>query len=111
MMEAMETHIRNAADDLEHYGDDIRKPEFNIGNQMFPKFICPSAPTMTMDRRIDTYAHDAWIAKGQLRRELGRQQLHVMAGFHDRRRLRCRASGDLDAANTARKPSLDAGRI
>ena len=64
VVRAMDTHIRNAADDLEHYGDDIGHPELNIGKRTLPMFVCPSAPTMTLDRRINTYAHDAWIAKG-----------------------------------------------
>lgn len=61
---AMETHVHNAADDMEHYGDDIRNRALNIGNTTYPMFICPSAPTMTPANRIDTYGHDAWIAKG-----------------------------------------------
>ena len=61
---AMETHIRNAADDFEHYGDDIGKPELNLGNQTFSFLLCPTADRMTPDQRINTYEHDAWIAKG-----------------------------------------------
>lgn len=64
MVRAMGTHIRSAADDLEHYGDDIGEPSLNIGNTTYPMFICPSAPRMTPGNRIDTYEHDAWIAKG-----------------------------------------------
>ena len=64
MVSAMDTHIRSAADDLEHYGDDIGNPALNIGSTTYPMFICPSAPLMTMANRIDTYEHDAWIAKG-----------------------------------------------
>ena len=64
MMEAMHTHIRNAADDLEHYGDDVGDSSKNIGNTTYPGFLCPSANAMTMVNRINTYHHDAWIAKG-----------------------------------------------
>ena len=64
MVRAMHTHVRSAADDLEHYGDDIRNPAMNIGNFTYPMFICPSAPRMTPGNRINTYEHDAWIAKG-----------------------------------------------
>ncbi len=61
---AMETHIRSAADDFEHYGDDINNESLNIGNTTFDSFICPSAPLMSLQNRIDTYEHDSWIAKG-----------------------------------------------
>ena len=61
---AMDTHIRSAADDFEHYGDDIRNKSLNIGNSTYESFLCPSAPLMTLANRIDTYEHDAWIAKG-----------------------------------------------
>jgi len=56
--------VYNTADDLEHYGDDIGRPEYNIGNQQFEFMLCPSADTMSPGARIDTYEHDAWIAKG-----------------------------------------------
>jgi len=56
--------IENPADDLEHYGDDIRDPSRNIGDLPLTAFICPSAPAMSLENRIDTYGHDAWIAKG-----------------------------------------------
>lgn len=62
--QAVETHIHNAADDFEHYGDDIGDRSLNIGNTTYQGFTCPSAPQMTPNARIDTYAHDAWIAKG-----------------------------------------------
>ena len=64
MIEAMHTHVRNAGDDLEHYGDDVGDKSKNIGNTTYPLFICPSAPIMTAGQRIDTYEHDKWIAKG-----------------------------------------------
>ena len=64
MVEAMQVRIRNAADDLEHYGDDVGDKSKNIGNTTYPMFLCPSAPLMTPAMRIDTYEHDAWIAKG-----------------------------------------------
>ena len=62
--DAMETHIHNAADDFEHYGDDVRDPSKNLGNQQFAFMLCPSADTMTDGNRINTYEHDAYIAKG-----------------------------------------------
>ena len=61
----------NPADDLEHYGDDITgRPgspaaeRLNIGKWPLSFLNCPSAPEMSLDQRIDTYEHDAWIAKG-----------------------------------------------
>ncbi len=64
VIEGMNTIIFNAADDFEHYGDDVGDPGLNIGKDPMPGFICPSAPAMSPENRIDTYAHDAWIAKG-----------------------------------------------
>ncbi|MEM7313025.1 MAG: DUF1559 domain-containing protein [Planctomycetota bacterium] len=61
---AMSTHIFNCADDLEHYGDDIGDPSQNLGNLPIDAFLCPSAPTLSMEKRINTYEHDSWIAKG-----------------------------------------------
>ena len=64
MAQAMDTHIRNAGDDLEHYGDDIGNKAMNIGNTVYPGFLCPSAPQISPTGRIDTYHHCQWIAKG-----------------------------------------------
>ena len=61
---AMDTHVRNAADDLEHYGDDIGDPSKNIGHWTPPVYLCPSAESMTPENRIDDYHHDAYISKG-----------------------------------------------
>ncbi len=56
--------IQSVADDLEHYGDDFDDPSRNVGDLPIAAFSCPSAPVMTLENRINTYAHDAWIAKG-----------------------------------------------
>ena len=63
--------ISNPADDLEHYGDDktgqpgsAAAERLNIGKWPVEAFLCPSAPQMTLDKRIDDYDHDAYIAKG-----------------------------------------------
>ena len=87
MVEAMHTHVRNAADDLEHYGDDIGNSALNIGKTTYPTFLCPSAPLMTPDMRINTYEHDAWIAKGNYAANWGSdtymswQQSHTHGAF------------------------------
>ena len=60
--QAMETHIRSAADDFEHYGDDIGNKSLNIGKTTYQGFHCPSATLA--NNKIDTYHHDRWIAKG-----------------------------------------------
>lgn len=63
--------VSNPADDLEHYGDDKTgragspaAERMNIGKWPVDAFLCPSAPEMTLDNRIDDYDHDAYIAKG-----------------------------------------------
>lgn len=60
----------NPADDLEHYGDDIGQPQWNISKSTPVEFLCPSAEIAGQGAIIGTgndsqsYHHDAYTSKG-----------------------------------------------